>query len=53
MHAPQITLIALFALGLGISLAQHGKPRKPMNAWDSVIGTAATVAILWWGGFWS
>lgn len=54
MSAPQVVLVAVFALGVGIAIADHGKPKTGTNnAWATIIGTAITAALLWWGGFWS
>jgi len=52
MKTPQIVLIALYSLSLGISMAKHGKPREPYNFWTSFLAVIIEVAILWWGGFW-
>jgi hypothetical protein len=53
MHAPQITTICLYALGVGLTWAKHGKPRDGTeNVGTSILATAISVAILWWGGFW-
>jgi len=51
MKTPQIVLIALYSLSLGISMAQHGKPRENYNAWTSLFAAAIEIGILWWGGF--
>lgn len=53
MHAPQIVMIALYALGLGIAIEEHGKPKSGThNVWITLVATALVAAILWWGGFW-
>ena len=52
MKAPQIVLIVLYSLSLGISMSKHGKPREPYNFWTSFLAVIIEVAILWWGGFW-
>lgn len=52
MTAPQITLIAILALGLGLALAKHGEPiTGKHNFWGTLIGDAILVSILIWGGF--
>lgn len=51
MGWPQITMIALLALGLGASIADHGKPRSAQNAWVSLISTALMAGLLYAGGF--
>lgn len=53
MEAPQITLLALWALNLGVDLAQHGKPSGNHNIFNTLIAMAIVGAVLWWGGFWA
>lgn len=53
MNWPQVILGALLFVGLGLSLANHGKPREPTNFWLAAIGTALCFGLLWWGGFFS
>ena len=50
---PQILIIVLYTLGVGISLAKHGEMEesKKHNVVPTLIGTAIQVALLWWGGF--
>lgn len=48
---PQIILLLLFMLGLGVSLANHGKPRGNENVWITLISDVIVLSILWWGGF--
>ena len=53
MRAPQIIMIVIFALGLFISLENHGKPKQGTdNFFLTLLGTAINIALLWWGGFW-
>lgn len=53
MNAPQITLLCLWAIGLGSALQKHGQPKKgEEDVITSIIGTLITAAILYWGGFW-
>ncbi|GAG30184.1 unnamed protein product [marine sediment metagenome] len=49
--APQIMIIILMTLGLGLHLTEHGKPRSNYNFWHGLITTGIWVAILHWGGF--
>lgn len=50
---PQLILIVLWSLGLGIAIAEHGHAKtKSHNAWTTVIGTIITALILYYGGFW-
>jgi hypothetical protein len=49
---PAITLLMLWAVSLGINVAQHGEPKKGNeNAWITVMAMLVTGSILWWGGF--
>jgi hypothetical protein len=52
MHAPQIILLVLWAIGLTQSIRDHGQARKPENAWAGIVAMAINAALLWWGGFW-
>lgn len=49
--APQIILISMYALGLGVTIARHGKPREPHDAWVALFGLVVQFLLLWWGGF--
>ena len=52
MAWPQIILIVLTCLSMGISLQKHGDPeRGTYNAWGNAIGCLITFSLLWWGGF--
>lgn len=54
MKAPQITLIILFALSLGITLSKHGQEREDKyNFFTSLISVGIEIGILIWGGFFS
>lgn len=49
---PQIIILIMFAMNLGIELAKHGEPREGKhNAVGGLIGVAINLALLWWGGF--
>ncbi len=49
---PQIFYLVMVALGLGISLSEHGKPREGKhNLLSAVIANIVLAAILYWGGF--
>ena len=50
MNAPQIIMIVLMAMGLGIAIVKDGEPHK-YSVWGTFVGTVLTVALLWWGGF--
>ena len=52
MKAPQIIIIALFALSLGANLMVHGQPKTgKYNFWTALLAAAIKIAVLWWGGF--
>lgn len=52
MGWPQIAVITICAMGIGISLEQHGKPKEGVeNVWTTIIATAVFMALLWAGGF--
>lgn len=54
MEAPQITIILLWALGLGLTWAKHGEPKTGNeNVFTALAGIGTFAAILWWGGFFS
>lgn len=54
MGVPQIIMIAMFAISLGISLAKHGEYRgDKYNFFTSLISVAIEAGILYWGGFFS
>ncbi len=51
---PQIIMLIMYAMSLGIDLAKHGEPREgKYNAVSGLIGVAIGLALLWWGGFFS
>lgn len=52
MRAPQIIYIIVWAMGLGVSLVNHGKVEfKRESFWKTLLGTAIEVCLLIWGGF--
>lgn len=52
MHIPQIIMITLGAINLGIALGKHGEYRtRAHNFWETLISTVIEFAILAWGGF--
>jgi len=54
LHAPQMIIVALWFIGLGIQTQKHGKPQTGRhNFWTSLAAVAITAALLWWGGFFS
>lgn len=54
MEAPQIIVIGLWALSVGLTWAKHGTPETGNhNAFLSILSVAIMAGLLWWGGFWS
>lgn len=51
MEWPQITMIVLLGLGVGIGLAKDGEPRDPHSFVKDIVGCAITVWLLIAGGF--
>ncbi len=51
MGTPQYIYLALFLIGTGISIAEHGQPRRNTNAWTDIIASGVVLALLAWGGF--
>lgn len=53
MHLwPQITMLALVAIGFGVSLARFGEQRRDTYDWtDLIVGPALILTILYCGGF--
>ena len=50
---PQFVVAGLIILGLGISLASHGKPRSPHNLSIDIVAGGLNAWLLYMGGFWS
>lgn len=53
MNWPQITMIVLLALGVGISMAKHGESRPPYNGTVAIVAAAINAGLLYAGGFFS
>lgn len=51
MGIPQIIYLFLAAMGLGLALANDGKPQPPYSFIKSLISSAIVLSLLWWGGF--
>lgn len=52
MSLPAIIWIIISVMGLGVSLAQHGKTSvKRENFLFTLIAMGINVGLLWWGGF--
>ncbi len=52
---PQLTILALLMIGLGINITSHGETKKESkyNAWTFLIGEIILWTILYYGGFWN
>lgn len=49
---PQIIMLVLLAINLGIHMKKHGEPHlEHYNGWTMFFATAINIALLWWGGF--
>jgi hypothetical protein len=49
---PQLAYLALIVFSLGITLEQHGKPKKGNESiWVSLTACALTLWLLYMGGF--
>lgn len=52
MGVPQLIVIALFALSLGMSLADDGKVKTRKESFcTSLVSTGIMLFLLYWGGF--
>ena len=51
MRWPQITLIIITTLGLGIDIAQHGNTRSESNFFITLLSTIILYFLLIVGGF--
>jgi succinate dehydrogenase/fumarate reductase cytochrome b subunit len=49
---PQIIILSLYILSLGIHLAKHGTKRTgTYSFWGSLVTVIVLFALLYWGGF--
>ena len=54
MHAPQIIVLVLYSITIGIEMAQHGETYVTKhNVFITMIGVVMMLGLLWWGGFFS
>lgn len=52
MSTPQIIMIALLGMDVGIALSKHGQPRNANHSiFITLFSTAIFVGLLYWGGF--
>ena len=52
MKTPQIIIITLLAMGVGIDLVKHGEPKTGShNVWITIADAVLTLSLLKWGGF--
>lgn len=52
MKIPQILVIGILAMSLGIKLADASGKGESRGFWIGVISTAIWIGLLTWGGFW-
>lgn len=51
---PQLIYLTLLFMGVGIALARFGERKRDSYDWgDVLLAPAVTLALLWWGGFFS
>ena len=51
---PQLLLLGLYALSLGINCAQHGRERQGThNVWIAIASLVVVNIPLYFGGFWN
>lgn len=54
MGIPQIIIIIIYGLNLGINLAKNGEPRESNYSFGiALVATAIEAGLLYWGGFFS
>jgi len=53
MSTPAIIFLLLLFLQLVTGMAQHGKSKGTWNAGVTLLDVAVTIALLYWGGFFS
>ncbi|MDQ1921675.1 hypothetical protein [Massilia pseudoviolaceinigra] len=54
MTAPQVIIVALSAMGVGLALAQNGQQRTGKHSFAlTSVAAAIHLAVLYWGGFFS
>jgi len=50
--APQLIMLAIHFLFMGIHIAKHGERKTDFyNAWEATISTVIFFVLLYWGGF--
>lgn len=53
MRAPQIILLGMYLLSIGMALAKDGQPKEGNHSFVATVVAAGIVCgVLWWGGFW-
>jgi hypothetical protein len=51
MKAPQIIMIVLMSVSIGIAIAKNGEPADNYDAIKTITSALIECTILWWGGF--
>ena len=52
---PQLIILALGMIGLGINITRHGETKKESkyNGWAQLVAKVILWTILYYGGFWN
>ena len=51
---PQLIIIMLGMIGLGMNVAKHGEPKdSKYNGWTHLVATLIIWTVLYYGGFWN
>lgn len=51
---PEIIMLMIHAVCWGIALVKHGEPEEGKhNIFNSMIGSAIALGLMYWGGFFS
>jgi hypothetical protein len=48
---PQIIVIVLIMLNVGLALGKNGEPRSNYSFWSTVFDASLFFILLYWGGF--
>jgi hypothetical protein len=52
VSTPALIYLVIAAIGLGIAVEQHGKPRKGVHSfWGHLTALSIALGLLYWGGF--
>lgn len=51
LGVPQIIYLAIVVFNITYAGVHHGEPQGEYNVWISLCGSALSLAIMYWGGF--